>query len=398
MNCTDEEFQGLVDTRPLVILALGRSALLDGDVREAMYQTVWGRLVCLESMGGTIAGWRETVAKEWAKYKQEEQPEIAKQLGEAEQREKERKLALEERKGERQQRTADQIGTKYELIYQRQCLVKDIRVYIPRFQYNHPELAKTLAALWREVNTKAVTEEALNTYRMTFNNFLNQKVFPLLAEEKKRQGVEAKKREQISVIDSLIRQVNMMDKRYKEFGIKNTEIENWLAELWEHRNKVEAGQELTMMDYLLHCLTIPCGMPRLEATLIRIKEKKGEEERQQKANIAKLKLRLKEISRYLHRKRFNGEAKEDPILILQQLGVISPTGFHQGLAKGNWVSNWPYGKFRYKPPIKDFVDMVGRRHSYSDIKSWENWQAIYPLLQMAQEQLQAEVKRLESKT
>ena len=190
------------------------------------------------------------------------------------------------------------------MVYQRQLLVKDIRAYIPRFQFNHPELAKTLAALWREVGAKAVTDEALNTYRLTFTNIIDQKVRPVLEEEKRLQSLETKKREQLSEIDSLIRQVNMMNKRYKEFGITNTEIENWLAELWGHRKKVEAEQALTMVDYPLHILTIPWGMPRLEATLTGNKEKKEEEERQRKANIAKLKLRLKEIGHYLHRKRF----------------------------------------------------------------------------------------------
>ena len=398
MDSTDEEFQGLVDTMPLAILTLGRSALLDGDVKEAMYQTIWDRLDCLESLGGTVAGWREKVGKEWAKYKQVEQPEIAKQLEDAEQREKGRKLALGERKEEIQRRTADQIGAKFDLLYQRQCLVKDIRSHIPRFQYNHPEFAKTLAALWKEVEAKAVTDEALMTYRLTFNNFLNQKVLPILEEEKRRQDVEAHKRKQLSEINSVVEKVNALNEQYQEFGITNTEIENWLAELQGQRKKVEAGQDLTMADYILHSLTIPWGISRLEVTLIRIREKEEEEERQLKANINKLKFRLKEIGRYLHRKRFNEATKEDPILILQQLGVISPTRFHQGLAKGNWVSNWPYGKFQYKPPIRDFVDMVGRRHSYSDIKRWVNWQAIYPLLQMAQEQLQSEVKRTKSKT
>ena len=363
MACTQDEFKRLVDTRPLEILALGRSALLGGDVRESIYQTIRDRLVCLESLGGTVAGWREVVNKEWSSYKRQEQPELKKQLVEAEARDQARKLALEERKEKMQQRTADQIGAKYELIYQRQLLVKEIRAHIPRLQHNRPEFAKTLAALWREVNTKAVTEEALNTYRLTFSNILNQKVLPVLEEEKRRQSLEAKKREQLSEIDSLIHKVNMMNKRYKEFGITNTEIENWFAKLRDNRRNVEAGQALTMADYLLHSLTIPWGMPRLEATLTGIKERKEEEERQRKANIAKLKFRLKEIGRYLHRKRFNAEAKEDPILILQQLGVISPTGSYQRPAKGNWVSNWPYGKFQYKPPIKDFVDIVGKRHS-----------------------------------
>ena len=79
--------------------------------------------------------------------------------------------------------------------------------------------------------------------------------------------------------------------------------------------------------------------------------------------------------------------------------MISPLGFHyQEPAKGVWESNGLSGKFEYKPPIKDFVDMVGKRHSYSDIKGWGSWQAIHPLLRIAQEQLKAELKRLESKT
>jgi len=399
LACTQDEFQRLVDTRPLEILALGRSALLAGDVRESIYQTVWDRLICLESLEGTVAGWRELVGKEWNSYKREEHPEIKKQLIEAEAREQERRLALEERKGEIQRRTTDQIGVKYDLFYQRQCLVKDIRAYVPRFQYKHPELAKPLAALWKEVEAKAVTDEALKTYRLAFNNFLNQKVFPVLAEEKKRLDMEARKQEQLSKIDSLIREVDRMDKRYEGFGIRNTELENWLADLWGHRKKVEAGQELTIENCLLYSFVIPLGMSRLEATLTGIKEKKEEAERQRNVNLGKLKGRLKEIGYYLRRKRFDAAAKEDPILILQELRVISPTGFYyQGPAKGVWELNGLSGKFEYKPPIKDFVDMVGKPHSYSDIKRWVSWQAIHPLLQMAQEHLQEEVKRTKSKT
>ena len=397
LACTQDEFHRLVDTRSLEILTLGRSALLAGDVRESIYQTIWDRLICLESLGGTVAGWRELVSKEWSSFRRQEQPEIKKQLIEAEAREQERRLALEERKGEIQRRTADQIGVKYDLLYQRQCLVKDIRAYIPRFQYNHPELAKPLEALWKEVEAKAVTDEALKTYRLTFNNFLNQKVFPVLAEEKKRLDMAARKQEQLSKIDSVVEKVNALNKRYKGFGITNIKLENWLAEIREYRRKVEAGQALTIEDYMLPTM-ISLGMPQVEATLVGIKQRKEEEERQRHADLANLRFRLKEIGRYLHRKRFNAEVKEDPVLILQELGIIWPTGFYQRLAKGAWVSNWPYGKFQYKPPMGDFVDMVGRRHSYSDIKSWVNWQAIYPLLQMAQEQLQAEVKRMKSKT
>jgi len=51
LACVNDEFQRLVDTRPLVILALGRSALLAGDLQESIYQTLWDRLICLESLG-----------------------------------------------------------------------------------------------------------------------------------------------------------------------------------------------------------------------------------------------------------------------------------------------------------------------------------------------------------
>ena len=128
------------------------------------------------------------------------------------------------------------------------------------------------------MSVKAVTDEALKTYRLTFNNFLNQKVFPTLEEDKRRQGVEARKQERLSEIDSLIRKVNIVNKKCKEFGITNTEIENWLAELWGHRKKVEAGQELTVAEDVLHILTIPWGIQRLETTLVGIKDKKEEEE------------------------------------------------------------------------------------------------------------------------
>ena len=396
LACVNDEFQRLVDTRPLVILALGRSALLAGDLQESIYQTLWDRLICLESLGVCVTGWRELVRSEWNNYKQKAQPEIKKQLVEAEAKEQERKSVLEERKVEIQQRSTEQTGARFDLLYRRQCLVKDIKSYIPRFQRNHPEIAKTLAALWREAVAKATTEEALKTYRETFENFLNQKVFPVLEEEKRRQSLEVKKREQLAEIDSLINKVNMVDKGYKGFGINNKELENWLAELSKDRKKVENGQQPEKL--WLHKIFIPINMPLLETNLAEIKKKKEEEKRQRNIELGKLKARLNGISYYLRRKRFDAEAKEDPIVILQQLKVISPTGFYLGPVQGSWESNGLDGKTEYKPPIRDFVDMGGKPHSHSEIKMWVNWQAIYPLLQMAHEQLQAAVKRLESKT
>jgi len=278
------------------------------------------------------------------------------------------------------------------LIYQRQLLVKDIKSYIPRFQHNHPEIAKTMAALWREAGTRATTEEALKTYRLTFNNFLNQKVLPVIEEEKRHQRLEVEKRAQLSDIDSLINKVNIMNKGYKGFGINNKQFENWLAELSEERGKIDAGKQPDKL-WLLK-LTITLDMTSLERKLTEIQMKNEEEKKQRNIELGKLKVRIKGINYYLRRKRFDAESKEDPIIILQQLGVISLTGFHLGLAQGSWGSNRIGDKTEYKPPIRDFVDMSGKPHSYSEIKMWENWQATYPLLQMAHEQLQTAVKRL----
>jgi 23S rRNA pseudoU1915 N3-methylase RlmH len=346
----------------------------------------------LESLGGCVTGWRKLVSKEWNNYKQKAQPEIKKQLVEAEAKEQERKSVLEERKEELKRKTDDQIAARFDLLFRRQCLVKDIKSYIPRFQRQHPEIAKTLEVLWREVSAKAVTEDALNTYRSTFNNILNQKVLPVLKEEKRRQSLEAEKREQLAEIDSLISKVNTINKRYKGFGINNEQLDNWMAELSEDRRKIEAGKQPEKLWELSFSITF--DMSSLERELAEIQKKKEEEKKQRNIELGRLKAKLKEISYYLRRKRFDAAAKEDPIVILQQLGVISPTGFYLWPAQGSWESNGLDGKTEYKPPIRDFVDMSGKPHSYSDIKMWVNWQAIYPLLQMVHEQLQAEVKRL----
>ena len=94
--------------------------------------------------------------------------------------------------------------------------------------------------------------------------------------------MEAKKREQLSAIDSLIRQVNIMDK--KEFGNKNTGLDNWFTKLMDNRRKVEAGQAMTIVDYMLPTM-ISLGMPQVEATLVGIKQRKEEEERQRHADF-----------------------------------------------------------------------------------------------------------------
>lgn len=193
MEHTLEEFKGLVDTWPLEILALGCGALLNGDVREAIYQTIWDRLICLESLGGTVAGWRESIGKEWAKYKREEQPEIEEQLREAAEKRRRRDEALEERKRELAQKSLEQEKSKYHFLFQRENLIVAIKAQVQKHKAKHPALAKPLATLWRDVKKKVKTSEALERYNAIFEDFVAQKVKPILEqEEKQRKELEAR--------------------------------------------------------------------------------------------------------------------------------------------------------------------------------------------------------------
>jgi hypothetical protein len=392
LACVNDEFQPLVDTMPLVILTLGRSPLLADDLQESVYQTIWDRLICLESLGGCVPCWRELVGKEWNSYKQTKQPEIKKQLVEAVAKEQSRKTLIEERKEKIHQKTAEQMNTKYELIYQRQLLVKEIKAYVPRLQHKHPEFAKTLATLWREVNSKAVTEETLNIYRLTFNNIINQKVLPTFEEEKKQRKLEDEKREQLTDIDALISKINTLNKKYKEFGMNEVKLENWLVDLSEDRKKVEEGKSEQL--WLLR-ITIILEMPPLEQKLAEITKKKEDREKQRDIELGKLKSRIREINYYLGRKRFDADSKEDPILILQKLGILTSLRFDLGLTEGHWEVNQLSGKSEYQPPTGTFLDMDIKSHTYAEIKMWLSWQDIDPLLRIAHEKLQVEFKRLE---
>jgi len=230
--------------------------------------------------------------------------------------------------------------------------------------------------------------------------------------------LEAKKREQLSEIDSLIRKVNIVNKRYKGFGITNTEIENWLAEIREYQRKVEAGQELTLEDYLLPT-TISLGMWHVEATLVEIKQRKEEEAKSAKENerqaairkkeqeqierkrkmdkVRELRACLKPINHYLGRKWLR--EGEDPVLILQQLQIIKPVEGVRFLkvsdkpVKGCWQRDRWSGQVNYLPPMRDFVDYGanilrwsevsnGRIYKWSEeVQFWTSWVAVWPLLQ-----------------
>jgi hypothetical protein len=354
MNCTDEAFLGLIDTKPLVILVLGRSALLGGDVREAMYQTLWDRLACLESLGGVVAGWREKVLKEWMKYKREEQPEIEKQLMETEQREKERARVLNERAATIREKKVEQIDAQTAFIFHRAELSLQIQGLIKELGQKEP-LAEPLRWLLKNIDSSR-TPEDLSQYEDSFNKTTLPKVELRLQEKKNAE-------EQV--------------KREKETA-------KWLAEITkESERKAE----------------------------IRKKEQKQREREQKKDEILKLRACLEQINYYLGRKELR--EGEDPVLILQELKIIQPVEGSMFLnvsdrpVKGYWLWHRQMSLPYYNPPIHDFIDCGatiqywsnevtnGKLYSWlREVRYWTSWEVVWPLLQAKRTKILSEIAAL----
>ncbi len=352
LGCTDELFQGLVDTMPLIILALGRSALLDGDVREAMYQTIWDRLVCLESLGGTVAGWREKVAKEWAKYKREAQPEIEKQLEEARRRDSERQRELNKRAAVIEGKNVQRIDDQAAFILHRAELGSQIQRLIQELGRGEPLIA---LLKWLHKNTDSSrTVEELSKYEESFNKSMLPKV--KLRLEEKKNAEEQAKREKENV--------------------------RWIATVTKEYERQTALEK---------------------------KEQKREENKRRRDNILKLKESLKPINYYLGRKEL--KEGEDLVLILQQLYIIQPVEGWASLrvsdksVQGHWRRNRWSGKLEYMTPIRDFVDYGasiqlskvtnGRLYKWSgEVKFWTTWTNVWPLLRAKKAQILGEIARL----
>ena len=178
LDCTEESFHRLVDTRPLVILTHGRMPLVDSDIKEAMYQTLVDRLVCLESVGGTLPGWREKVVKEWAKYKRKVQPEIEEQLREVEKQDKDRKLKLAKREADLEGKEVAQIDTKMDFIHNRAELSGQMKELIQKLGRDEP-LVKPLRWLRDKVDSTR-TQDQLEKYRKSFTGNLYPEIHSLL--------------------------------------------------------------------------------------------------------------------------------------------------------------------------------------------------------------------------
>ncbi|MFC2122685.1 hypothetical protein ACFLRP_03265 [Bacteroidota bacterium] len=354
MNYTNEAFQGLIDTRPLVILSLGRSALLDGDVRAAMYQTLWDRLICLESLGGTLAGWREKVGKEWGRHRREEQPEIEKQLKEVEEREKERRQIIAERKASLEGKKVEQIDDETAFILHRAELSFQIQKFIHTLGCGEP-LIEPLRWLRGKVNASR-TAEQLGKYEESFNKSMLPKV-----------------------------QLRLQEKSDAEEQVKRDKASAKAIAAAEKESKQRAA--------------------RLQ------KEQDQEGRRQNKTKIMELGAFLKQINYYLRRKDLR--EGEDPVLVLQQLRVIRPVegpfipSLFKEPVKGYWLMDRLSGKPKYNPPIHDFTDygckisrllkMVVDSKIYDgsgEVRFWTSWTNVWPLLQAKRTQILSEITML----
>lgn len=137
MENVAEDYKNLVDTQPLQILSLGRLCLLGSkDVKEAIFQTVWDRLECLETMEGAKIDWRKRIRDPWLEYKSTEQPRILVKIKEAEEKEKRRKERIEKTKEEVIREKAEKIE-KEDLLFinERATLIaklRELRDELPR--------------------------------------------------------------------------------------------------------------------------------------------------------------------------------------------------------------------------------------------------------------------------
>ncbi len=167
-----EGYENLVDTQPLELLSLGRAVLLNGDIREAIFQTTYDRLCCLETLGIAKEGWRKRMQVEWAKYRAIEQPGIMEKLKEASIKEAERATTLEERRLELQRQREEKTNERLQFIEQRERLVSNLERLITALKIVSKSKSDTatLTTLEQSKYLKSKIEKANN--QEEFNGYV----------------------------------------------------------------------------------------------------------------------------------------------------------------------------------------------------------------------------------
>lgn len=147
-----------MDTQPVVILTLGRLILTgSSDVKEAIYSTVYDRLWCLETIGGTVEGWQEAFREEWSRYQGERRPELEQERIELMQKAGARSRKLKEREGEIRAETKQKILVDLEFVKGQEGLVQTVLSWkrVEPFNLRSGEWVAKTKAIKKELDTLA---------------------------------------------------------------------------------------------------------------------------------------------------------------------------------------------------------------------------------------------------
>ena len=120
---TREDKQHLIDSKPLEILTLGRLIITSGsDVKGAIFEVVYDRLCCLETLGVTVEDWRQAITQKWIKYKGQRDPELEKKRIDVEDKRTERQRLLVKRQEEIKEKELKALDQRFnfDLIYSRE--------------------------------------------------------------------------------------------------------------------------------------------------------------------------------------------------------------------------------------------------------------------------------------
>jgi len=116
LDHVDPDYHSLVDSKPLELLVLGRTALIDQQMDEAIFQTVFDRLICLETQGKTVPNWRQRVVDLWIKWGGKVDPELQHASEQTKEKKAHRQKVLEQREDKLQQESIEQTHSQLNLI------------------------------------------------------------------------------------------------------------------------------------------------------------------------------------------------------------------------------------------------------------------------------------------
>jgi len=203
-NVAEDYKDYLVDTPPLEPLVLGRLTLLGSrDSKEAIFQIVWDRLECLETMEGAKDDWRKRINNSWLQYRSIEQPQVLARIKEAEEEGRERKEKIEKTKEQVISQKVEKEVESVSLVGYKETVkskFKELKNPLPdpkkrRWQTRISPFYKMLSKALDQINGKRTTQE-ISTYEKKVYLKLKHKRDTLLEEIKEIEEKERKSREE----------------------------------------------------------------------------------------------------------------------------------------------------------------------------------------------------------